>query len=47
VRVIISHEKSKAYEQLAIFMLRGGLEAHDACCKISITLKTPSVSEIA
>ena len=28
-------------------MLRGGLEAHDACCKISITLKTPSVSEIA
>ena len=26
------------YEQLAIFMLRGAPEAHDACRKIPITL---------
>jgi hypothetical protein len=31
-------EKSKTYEQLAIFMLRGALEAHDTCCKIAFTL---------
>jgi len=26
-----AHEKSKTYEQLAIFMLRGAPEAHAAC----------------
>jgi len=36
-----AHEKSKTYEQLAIFMLRGAPEAHDACCKIAITLIDP------
>jgi hypothetical protein len=30
-----AHEKSKTYEHLAIFMLRGAPEAHDACRKIS------------
>jgi hypothetical protein len=33
-----AHEKSKTYEQLAIFMLRGAPEAHAACCKIAISL---------
>jgi hypothetical protein len=28
-------------------MLRGAPEAHDACCKIAITLKTPSMSVMA
>jgi hypothetical protein len=33
-----AHEKSTTYEQIAIFILRGVLEAHDACCKIAFTL---------
>jgi hypothetical protein len=39
-----AHEKSKTYEQLAIFMLRGAPEAHAACCKIAITLKAPQTA---
>ena len=35
------HTRNQAYEQLAIFMLRGAPEAHDACCKIAITLIDP------
>jgi len=34
----LHHEKSKIYNQLAIFMSRGAPPAHDACCKIPITL---------
>jgi hypothetical protein len=36
-----AHEKSTTYEQLAIFMLRGAPEAHDACRKIAIALIDP------
>jgi hypothetical protein len=33
-----AHEKSTTYEQIAIFILRGVPEAHDACRQIAITL---------
>jgi hypothetical protein len=33
-----SHEKSKTYGQVAVFMLRGAPKAHAACCKIAIIL---------
>jgi hypothetical protein len=36
-----AYEKSTTYEQIAIFMLRGMPEAHDACCEIAIIFRTP------
>jgi hypothetical protein len=32
------HTRSRTYKQLAIFMLRGAPEAHDACRKQAIAL---------